>query len=123
MEYMLSLGVSASYARSKEQLWRRAGVSVSRLRANSAALAEELHLDVKQACSDGRLIVAASFAAATISLAPAWCASGARVQWRAHVGLSGLRIQRPARSKLGSFLTFISDEYACAMFGHQPGLP
>jgi hypothetical protein len=46
---MLSLGVKDSYAVEKEALWRRADVSLSRLRANTAALAEELHMDAKQA--------------------------------------------------------------------------
>jgi hypothetical protein len=52
MQYLLSLGVKASYAASKEELWRKAGVSVSRLRANTAALAEEVHMDASQACAD-----------------------------------------------------------------------
>jgi hypothetical protein len=49
LQYLLSLGVKGSYAIEKEALWRRAGVSLGRLRANTAALAEELHMDAKQA--------------------------------------------------------------------------
>jgi hypothetical protein len=50
LHYALSLGVKASYAVEKEALWRRAGVSLDRLRANTAALAEELHMDAGKAC-------------------------------------------------------------------------
>jgi hypothetical protein len=49
LQYVLSLGVKASYAVEKEAIWRWAGVSLGRLRANTAALAEELHMDAKQA--------------------------------------------------------------------------
>jgi hypothetical protein len=50
MQYLLSLGVKDRYAISKEELWQKAGVSVSRLRANTATLAEEVHMDASQAC-------------------------------------------------------------------------
>jgi hypothetical protein len=45
---LLSLGVKGSFAVRKEQIWCKAGVSLSRLRANTAALAEELHMDAHQ---------------------------------------------------------------------------
>jgi hypothetical protein len=53
MRYMLSLGVKGSYAVKKEAHWRRAGVSPGRLRANTAALAEELHMNADQARARG----------------------------------------------------------------------